>query len=86
MGVFNDNPSGKKPRLRLGYGTAKKAKRSVKLLQKQPRAYQTQAAHTLYFRAKFHKHQTQGMRNAMKIYKKFLQTLKHKKIKNKEKQ
>ena len=76
MAVFNDNPPNKKPRLRLGYGTANKARRSVKLLRKQPRQYQVQAAHTLYYRAKYHKHQTKGMKNAMRIYGKFLKTLK----------
>ena len=76
--LFNDNPSGKKPRLRLGYGTARKARNSVRLLRKQPRAYQMQTGHALYFRAKYHAHQTQGMRNAMKIYGKYLKTLKQK--------
>jgi hypothetical protein len=76
MGVFDDNPPGKKPRLRLGYGTANKARKSIKLLKKQPRQYQLQAAHTLYYRAKYHKHQTEGMKEAQKIYRKFLKTLK----------
>jgi hypothetical protein len=78
MAIFNDNPKGKKPRIRLGYGTANRARRSIKLLKKQPKQYQVQAAHTLYYRAKYHKYQTKGMKNAMKIYKKFLQTLKKK--------
>lgn len=39
MGVFNDNPPNKKPKLRLGYGTANKARRSIRLLKKQPRQY-----------------------------------------------
>jgi hypothetical protein len=78
MTVFNDNPLGKKPKLRLGYGTANKARASVKKLKKQPRQYQSQAAHTLYYRAKYHKHQTKGMREAEKIYGKFIQTLKKK--------
>ena len=78
MAVFNDNPPTKKPKLRLGYGTANRARRSIKKLKKQPLQYQSQAAHTLYYRAKYHKHQTEGMRNAMKIYKKFIQTLKAK--------
>lgn len=77
MGVFNDNPPNKKPKLHLGYGTANKARRSVKLLKKQPKQYQYQAAHTLYYRAKYHKHQTKGMRNAMKILGKFRKTLKN---------
>ena len=78
MAVFNDNPPGKRRRLRLGYGTGNKARASVKKLKKQPRQYQVQAAHTLYYRAKYHKHQTKGMKNAMKVYGKFLQTLKRK--------
>ena len=78
MGVFNDNPPDKKPTLRLGYGTANKARRSIRLLKKQPRQYQIQAGHTLYYRAKFHKHQTKGMKNAQKLYGKFLKTLKQK--------
>jgi hypothetical protein len=86
MGVFNNNPSGKKPRLHLGYGTPNRARRSVKLLKKQPRQYQVQATQTLYYRAKYHKHQTnrrwpaaKGMRNAMKILGKFRKTLKKQK-------
>jgi hypothetical protein len=76
--LFNDNPPNKKSRLKLGYGTAAKARRSIKLLKKQPLVYQHQAATTLYYRAKFHKHQTKGMRNAMKIWGNFRKTLKHK--------
>ena len=75
MAVFNDNPRGKKPKLRLGYGTANKARRSVKLLKKQPRQYQSQAAHTLYYRAKYHKHQTKGMKEAQKVWGDYIKTL-----------
>ncbi len=78
MALFNDKPFGKKPRIRLGYGTRTKAKASVKKLKKYPRQYQFQAAHTLYHRAKYHKYQTKGMKNAMKIYKQFIETLKRK--------
>ena len=76
MAVFNDNPKGK--RTKLGYGSANKARRSVKLLKKESHQRQFQSAHTLYYRAKYHKHQTKGMRNAQKIYGKFLKTLKRK--------
>lgn len=76
-GVFNDNPPGKRRKLRLGYGTAKRARNSIKKLRRQTnKQYKSQAAHTLYYRAKYHKHQTQGMREAMKIYRKFIRTLK----------
>jgi hypothetical protein len=78
MAIFNDNPKDKRPRIRLGYGTGNRARQSIKLLKKQPKQYQSQVAHTLYYRAKYHKYQTKGMKNAMKIYKKFLQTLKKK--------
>ena len=78
MAVFNDNPQGKKPKLRLGYGTSNRARKSVKLLRKQSRQYQSLAAHTLYYRAKYHKHQTKGMKEAEKVYGKFIKTLKRK--------
>jgi hypothetical protein len=76
MAVFNDNPPTKKRRLRLGYGTAAKAHESVRKLKKQPHQYQVLTAHTMYSRAKYHKHQTEGMRAAAKVYRKFIQTLK----------
>jgi hypothetical protein len=85
MAVFNDNPQDKKPRLRLGYGSANKARRSIRLLKKQPRKYQTQVAHTLYYRAKYHKYQTKGMKNAQKLYGRFLKTLKNTKNTQKQK-
>lgn len=78
MAVFNDNSIDKKPKLRLGYGSANKARESVKKLRKQSRQYQSQAVHTLYYRAKYHKYQTKGMKEAQKIYGKFLKTLKRK--------
>jgi hypothetical protein len=86
MAVFNDLPAGKRPRVKLGYGTAKRARQSIRRLKKEPLVYQIQAAHTLYARAKYHKHQTDGMRNAMKLYGTFIQTLKatHKKSKGKQ--
>jgi len=80
MAVFNDNPHGKAPKVKLQYGTAAKARKSIRRLKSQPRQYQMQAAHTLYYRAKYHKHQTKGMRNAAKIYRRFIQTLKVRKI------
>lgn len=73
--LFNDNPRGK-PRLRtLGYGTKKKAIDSVKKLQKMDKAYQRQAATTMYYRAKYHKYRTKNMEEAMKVYKKFLEKI-----------
>jgi hypothetical protein len=74
--LFNDNPRGR-PRLRgLGYGTAERARRSIRTLKKMPRAYQHQAATTMFYRAKHHARQTAGMRAAMRLYGRFLKTLK----------
>ena len=76
--LFNDNPRGK-PRLRtLGYGTKKKAMNSVKQLKKMNKAYQRQAATTMYYRAKYHKYRTKNMEQSMKVYKKFLNSIKQK--------
>ena len=73
--LFNDNPRGA-PRLKtLGYGTRKKALNSVRKLRKMPKAYQRQAATTMYYRAKYHKYRTPDMEEAMNVYGRFLKTL-----------
>jgi hypothetical protein len=70
--LFDDNPKGK-PRLSgLGYGTAARARNSVRRLRGMPYAYQIQTAQTMYFRAKHHANQTADMRAAMRIYRRFL--------------
>jgi hypothetical protein len=76
--LYDDNPRGA-PRMKgLGYGDAKRATRSVHRLAKMPYAYQIQAAQTMYFRAKYHANQTDGMRNAMRIYGRFLRVTRRK--------
>jgi hypothetical protein len=70
--LFNDNPRGHSRTTGIGYGSALKAHKSLKKIYKKPRAYQKQVATTMYYRAKYHKYQTPGMRNAMKVYGKFL--------------
>ena len=79
MAVFNDPISGKRPKIKLRYGTGDRARETIKGLRKQPYMYQLQAGYTMYYRAKYHKHQTKGMKNAKKIYKKFLNSLKRNK-------
>jgi len=70
--LFDDNPRGR-PRLKgLGYGTAKRARNSVRRLRSMPYAYQIQAAQTMFYRAKHHANQTADMRAAMRVYSKFL--------------
>lgn len=71
--LFNDNPKGPS-KVKAQYGTAERAKQTLKRLKGKPKAYQRQVATTMYYRAKHHKYQTKGMRNAMKLYKDFLLT------------
>lgn len=72
--LFNDNPKGPS-KIKSGYGTAEKARQTIKRLRSKPKAYQRQVAVTMYYRAKHHKFQTKGMKEAMKIYGSFLQKL-----------
>jgi hypothetical protein len=71
--LFNDNPKGKS-KVKAQYGTAERARQTLKRLRGKPKAYQRQVAVTMYYRAKHHKYQTKGMRNALKIYGSFLHT------------
>jgi hypothetical protein len=59
----------KRPRTKTGYGNAKKAIATLKNIKKFDRKYQVQVVNTLYNRAKY---QTKDMREAMKVFKKFL--------------
>ena len=78
MALFNDwrpaegSKTRRRHRVRLGYGTAAKARATIKALRKQPRDYARRAAQTMYFRAKYHAQQTDDMRAAMKEYERFL--------------
>ena len=56
----------------LHYGTAAKARQTLRYLKKRPRAEQIRGAQSMYYRAKYHAHQTDNMRAAMKVYCKFL--------------
>ena len=73
--LYDPNPRGK-PQMKAYYKNAPSARKTVKQLRRKPNAYQKQVATTMYYRAKYHKYRTEGMRNAMKEYGKFLQTLK----------
>lgn len=56
----------------LHYGTAAKARQTLRYLKKKPIGEQRRSAQSMYHRAKYHAKQTEGMRAAMKIYSKFL--------------
>ena len=70
--LFNNSPKGRS-KVRAGYGTAERARQTLKRLKGKPDAYQRQVATTMYYRAKYHKYQTKGMKDAMKVYGHFLQ-------------
>ncbi len=73
--LFNDNPRGS-PRVKgIGYGTANKARKSIRKIRGKPKAYKHQVATTMYFRAKYHKYQTKGMKEAQKVWGEYLKTL-----------
>lgn len=64
----------KKPRAKTGYGSPKKARDTLKNIKKFDKTYQKQVVNTMYNRAKYHANQTEGMRDAMKIFKKWLKS------------
>jgi hypothetical protein len=73
--LFNDASSGTPRTKGIGYGTAKRARASIKLLAGKDKNYKRQVATTMYYRAKYHKYQTKDMREAMKVWRKYLKTL-----------
>ena len=73
--LFNNTRKAKRPS-HLHYGTAAKAKQTLKYLRTRPRGEQVQGAQTMYYRAKYHANQTPDMRAAMNVYAKFLKTIK----------
>jgi hypothetical protein len=73
--LFNDNPSGRHSKVKAGYGSAEKARRTLKQLRGKPAAYQRQVATTMFYRAKYHKYRTKDMEAAMNVYGKFLKKL-----------
>ena len=79
LGLYAGNPPGKKPRVSgTGYGTRKKALHTIHLLKNKPIGLKKQIATTMYYRAKHHANQTKNMREAMKVYKAYLKTLRNK--------
>jgi len=56
----------------LHYGTAAKARQTLKYLRKKSPGEQIRSAQSMYYRAKYHAKQTPDMREAMKVYSNFL--------------
>ena len=76
MALYDDSRgSSRKRRVKAGYGTAERARRTIKALRKEPVGIKKRIAQTMYFRAKYHANQTREMREAMKVYKRYLDSL-----------
>jgi hypothetical protein len=69
-----DNPSSKKykSKVNAGYGTAQRARETLKRLQGYPYDYQLRVVNTMINRAIYHANQTEDMRESIKVYKKWL--------------
>lgn len=75
MALFNNPVTRKKigkSQPLLQYGTAEKARATIRRIYKFPRHEQKRIAYAMYFRAKHNRRQTKGMREAMKVYDKFI--------------
>lgn len=57
----------------LGFKNSEKAMLSLQKIKHKPISYQKAVINTLYYRAKYHPHQTKEMKDAMKIFKKWLE-------------
>ena len=56
-----------------GFKNRQKALDTLKIIKDRDIIYQKQVVNTMYNRAKYHPHQTEEMREAMKVFEKWLQ-------------
>ena len=69
--LFNSPRGGPKTK-GIKYATAKNARKSIQLIKGQDKTRRKRIAMRMYYRAKFHKYQTPGMRAAMKVWKNYI--------------
>jgi hypothetical protein len=72
--LFN-TPKGKPITSGIKYATASNAYASIKKLAGKDPNYRKRIAMRMYYRAKFHKYQTSGMRAAMKVWKRYIDSI-----------
>jgi hypothetical protein len=75
MALFNNPPKTRKIARKhpmLQYGSAEKARQTLRRIRRLPVGEQRRLASSMYYRAKHNKNQTPGMRGAMQVYAKFL--------------
>ena len=59
-----------------GFKDKKKALDTLKIIKDRDITYQRQVVNTMYNRAKYHPHQTEEMKDAMKVFKEWLDKFK----------
>jgi len=72
--LFN-NPKGAPKTRGIKYGTAENARKSIKRIHHKNATTRKRIAMRMYYRAKFHKYQTPGMRGAMKVWKHYIDSI-----------
>ena len=72
--LFDDLEKGEKKKyeVKLGYGSEEKAHQTIKNVKKFELSIQRQLINSMLNRAKYNKNQTKGMRDAIKIYTKWM--------------
>jgi hypothetical protein len=70
-----NTPPGAPKTPQIKYATAKNARNSIRRLAGKDKSYRKRLAMRMYYRAKFHKNQTPGMRDAMKVWKRYINSI-----------
>lgn len=66
------SPGKRKPQVKTGFKDRETAEMTLRNIAKKPHNYQVQVVTTMYNRAKYHPSRTANMKQAMKVYKKWL--------------
>ena len=72
--LFN-SPKGSAVNPGIKYATGVNARKSIKLIRGKDKTRRKSIAMRMYYRAKYHKYQTPGMRDAMKVWKRYMDSL-----------
>ena len=70
-----NSPKGSAVNPGIKYATGENARKSIKLIRGKDKTRRKRIAMRMYYRAKYHKYQTPGMRDAMKVWKKYMNSL-----------
>ena len=70
-----NSPKGTLKTYGIKYATGDNARASIRRLAGKEPAYRKRLAMRMYYRAKYHKYQTPGMRDAMKVWKAYIDSI-----------